>query len=121
MGTESIEAVIKPKIRAYREIVASGTIDHHFGLDNLAVLFVTTNDKRMRNMMKAVESIARNGRSKMFGFLCAGRTSPASRVRRLRTDGCSGSRGVGSATRIGVSARQRNSAPFLRARRNEKF
>ena len=27
MGTESIEAVIKPKIRAYREIVASGAID----------------------------------------------------------------------------------------------
>ena len=27
MGTESIEAVIKPKIRAYRQIVATGTID----------------------------------------------------------------------------------------------
>jgi hypothetical protein len=70
MGTESVEAVIKPKIRAYREIVASGTIDNHFGIDNLAVLFVTTNEKRMRNMMKAVESIARNGRSTMFGFAC---------------------------------------------------
>lgn len=68
MGTESIEAVIKPKIRAYREIVASGSIDEHFGIDNLYVLFVTTSDKRMRNMMKAVESIARNGRSTMFGF-----------------------------------------------------
>jgi hypothetical protein len=32
------------------------------------VLFVTTNEKRMRNMMKAVESIARNGRSTMFAF-----------------------------------------------------
>ena len=70
MGTESIEAVIKPKIRAYRQIVATGTIDDHFGIDNLAVLFVTTNEKRMRNMMKAVESIARNGRSTMFGFAC---------------------------------------------------
>ncbi len=70
MGTESVEAVIKPKIRAYREIVATGTIDDHFGIDNLAVLFVTTNEKRMRNMMKAVESIARNGRSTMFGFAC---------------------------------------------------
>ena len=70
MGTESIEAVIKPKIRAYRQIVATGTIDNHFGIDNLHVLFVTTNEKRMRNMMKAVESIARNGRSTMFGFAC---------------------------------------------------
>jgi hypothetical protein len=70
MGTESIEAVIKPKIRAYRQIVATGTIDDHFGIDNLAVLFVTTNEKRMHNMMKAVESIARNGRSTMFGFAC---------------------------------------------------
>ena len=67
-GSESIEAVIKPKIRAYREIVASRTIDSHFGIDNLRVLFVTTNEKRMRNMMNAVESIARNGRSTMFGF-----------------------------------------------------
>ena len=70
MGTESIEAIIKPKIRAYREIVASGTIDNHFGIDNLRVLFVTTSEKRMRNMMKAVELIARNGRSTMFGFAC---------------------------------------------------
>ncbi len=68
MGTESIEAVIKPKVRAYRQIVATGTIDDHFSIDNLTVLFVTTNEKRMRNMMKAVEAIARNGRSTMFGF-----------------------------------------------------
>jgi hypothetical protein len=70
MGTESIEAVIKPKIRAYRQIVATHTIDDHFGIDNLVVLFVATNEKRMRNMMKAVESIARNGRSTMFAFAC---------------------------------------------------
>jgi hypothetical protein len=69
-GSESIEAVIKPKIRAYREIVATRTIDDHFGFDNLRVLFVTTNEKRMRNIMAAVESIARNGRSTMFGFAC---------------------------------------------------
>jgi hypothetical protein len=69
-GSESIEAVIKPKIRAYREIVASGMIDDHFGIDNLRVLFVTTNEKRMRNIMAALASIARNGRSTMFGFAC---------------------------------------------------
>ena len=69
-GTESIEAVIKPKIKSYRQIVATGTIDDHFGIDNLTVLFVTTNEKRMRNMMKAVESIARSGRSTMFAFAC---------------------------------------------------
>jgi hypothetical protein len=70
MGSESIEAIIKPKIRAYREIVASRTIDRHFGIDNLRVLFVTTGERRMRNMMKAVASIARNGRSTMFLFAC---------------------------------------------------
>ena len=69
-GSESIEAVIKPKIRAYREIVATQTIDSHFGFNNLRVLFVTTNEKRMHNMMAAVASIARNGRSTMFGFAC---------------------------------------------------
>jgi len=72
MGTESIEAVIKPKIKAYREIVASAAIDRHFGVHGLSlrVLFVTTNEKRMRNMMRAVESIAKNGRSTMFCFAC---------------------------------------------------
>jgi hypothetical protein len=72
MGTESIEAVIKPKIRAYREVFASGTIQAQLGLDDFSfrVLFVTTNEKRMRNMMKAVESIARNARSTMFCFAC---------------------------------------------------
>jgi hypothetical protein len=34
------------------------------------VLFVTTNEKRMRNMIAAVASIAREGRSTMFGFAC---------------------------------------------------
>jgi hypothetical protein len=70
MGTESIEAVIRPKISVYRQIVATGRIDDHFGIDNLALVFVTTNEKRMRNMMKAVDSIARYGRSTMFGFAC---------------------------------------------------
>ena len=69
-GSESIEGVIKPKIRAYREIVAAGMIDDHFGIGNLRVLFVTTNEKRMRNMIAAVASIAREGRSTMFGFAC---------------------------------------------------
>lgn len=55
--SESIEAVIKPKIGAYCEIVRSETID-----------------------VKAVESIAPNGRSTMFGFVCQpdlGRFTPA--------------------------------------------
>lgn len=68
MGTESVEAVIKPKIRAYREVVASRNIDDHFGIDNLTVLFVTVSVKRMHNMMAAVASIAANGRSAMFAF-----------------------------------------------------
>ena len=69
-GSESIEGVIKPKIRAYREIIASGMIDDHYGVDNLRVLFVTTNEKRMHNMIAAVASIAREGRSRIFGFAC---------------------------------------------------
>jgi hypothetical protein len=69
-GSESIEGVIKPKIRAYREIFASRMIDDHFGIDNLRVLFVTTDEKRMRNMIAALASIAQGGRSSMFGFAC---------------------------------------------------
>jgi hypothetical protein len=70
MGTESIETIIKGKIRAYREIVGGCIIDDHFGIDNLTVLFVTINETRMRNMMKAVSEIARNKRSVMFAFAC---------------------------------------------------
>ena len=71
-GSESIEAIIKPKVRAYREIFASGAIHEHLGIDDLGfrILFVTTNEKRMRNIMDAVASIARNGRSTMFAFAC---------------------------------------------------
>jgi hypothetical protein len=71
----------------------------HFGADNLFALFVTANEKRMRDMVKAVESIARNGRSARFA-LRAGQTSPASCARRLRKRGRSGSRGAGSDMRI---------------------
>jgi hypothetical protein len=45
-------------------------IDDHFGIDNLRVLFVTTTAARMRNMIAAVASIARDGKSTMFGFAC---------------------------------------------------
>jgi len=67
-GTESITAVIVPKILAYREIVAAGIIDDYLGVDNLRVLFATTSHKRMRNVMAELEKIARNGKSTMFGF-----------------------------------------------------
>ncbi len=69
-GSESIEGVIKPKIRAYRQVVETGMIDEHYGISNLRVLFVTTAERRMRNLIEAVASIARNGRSTMFGFAC---------------------------------------------------
>jgi hypothetical protein len=49
------------------------------------VLFVTAIEKRMRNMMRAVESIARNGRSTVFGFAC--RPDPAGFTRALAPDG----------------------------------
>ncbi len=67
-GTESIRAVIVQKIRAYREIVAARTIDDWLGVDNLTVLFATANETRMRNIMRELQTIARNGRSIMFGF-----------------------------------------------------
>jgi hypothetical protein len=70
MGTETIDTIIRGKILAYREIVAAGTIDDHLGIDDLTVLFVTTNETRMRNMMRELESIARNGRTPMFAFAC---------------------------------------------------
>ena len=61
--------MIVPKILAYREIVAAGIIDDYLGVDNLRVLFATTSQKRMRNMMDELAKIARNGKSTMFGFL----------------------------------------------------
>jgi hypothetical protein len=67
-GTESIKAVIVPKILAYREIVAAGIIDDYLGVDNLKVLFAMTSAKRMRNVMDELAGIARNGRSTMFAF-----------------------------------------------------
>lgn len=67
-GTESIKAVIVPKILAYREIVAAGIIDDHLGIDNLTVLFATTSEMRMKNIMDELARIARNGRSTMFAF-----------------------------------------------------
>ena len=67
-GTESVTTVIRQKILAYREIVASGIIDDYLGVDNLKVLFATTSAKRMRHMMRELETIARNGKSTMFGF-----------------------------------------------------
>jgi hypothetical protein len=70
MGTESIDPIIRGKIFAYREIVASRTIDDHFGIDNLTVLFVTTNATRMRNIMNELRSIARDGKTPMFAFAC---------------------------------------------------
>ena len=69
-GTESIAAVIVPKLHAYREIVAAGIVDDQFGFDNLTVLFVTLSETRMRNIMAQLAKIARNGRSTMFAF-CA--------------------------------------------------
>ena len=67
-GTESIVAVIVPKILAYREIVSNHIIDDYLGIDNLTVLFATTNAVRMKNIMEELKRIARNGRTPMFGF-----------------------------------------------------
>jgi hypothetical protein len=67
-GTESIRAVIVPKILAYREAVASCMIDEWLGIENLTVLFATPSMVRKRNIMAELETIARQGRSPMFGF-----------------------------------------------------
>ena len=116
MGTESIEAVIKPKIRAYREIVASGVIDDHFGIDNLRVLFVTTNEKRMRNIMKRPSvDCAGTGVAPCSASL-AGPTSASSRARRPRTGGCFREpwRRVGHED-CGLDLAKRSSRPIHRA------
>jgi hypothetical protein len=67
-----IEAANRPKIGAYCAIVASTAIHRRCGVDDLSfrVLVATTGEKRLRNMMEAVESIARNGRSTMFRSAC---------------------------------------------------
>lgn len=70
MGTETIETIIRGKILAYREIVATCTIDDHLGIDNLTVLFVTTREPRMRSMMEELRTIARDGRTPRFAFAC---------------------------------------------------
>jgi hypothetical protein len=67
-GTESIAAVIVPKILAYRELVADHVIDDHFGIENLRVLFATTSARRMQHIMEELKRIAANGRSAMFAF-----------------------------------------------------
>ena len=45
-----------------------GVIDDYLGIDNLTVLFATTNVTRMQNIMDELARIARNGRSTMFAF-----------------------------------------------------
>ena len=67
-STESITGVIVPKILAYREIVANRIAEKQFGIESLYVLFATDKPKRMANIMKELERIAKNGRSTMFGF-----------------------------------------------------
>jgi len=67
-GTESVKAVIVPKILAYREIVSDYIIDAHLGIDNLTVLFATTSETRMKNVMRELARIAVDGKSRMFGF-----------------------------------------------------
>lgn len=67
-GTESICAVIVPKILAYREIVAACIIDERIGIGNLTVLFATPSLARLRNIMAELQKIAREGRSAMFAF-----------------------------------------------------
>ena len=67
-STKSIIGVFVPKILAYREIVANGIAEKQFGIDSLYVLFATDKPKRMHNITKELERIAKNGRSTMFGF-----------------------------------------------------
>ena len=67
-GTEAVKSIIVQKILAYREIVASGIIDDYLGINNLRVLFATTSRKRMHHIMDELATIARNGKSTMFGF-----------------------------------------------------
>lgn len=56
------------KILAYREIAARDIYRSHLGLPNLVVLTVTIDEERMKALMSAVQSAAREGKSKLFLF-----------------------------------------------------
>ncbi len=56
------------KILAYRKIVADGIHKQHFGVPNLFVLTVTTNERHMRHIMELVGELATDGKSTLFLF-----------------------------------------------------
>jgi hypothetical protein len=56
------------KILAYREIAARGIYKSHLGLPNLVILNVTTDEQRMSSIMSVVQSVAHEGKSKLFLF-----------------------------------------------------
>jgi hypothetical protein len=73
-GTEPIDASdferssINKKFVAYRAVVTQGLHRTHFGFPNFLVPFITTNKTRMESMMKHLERITDERRSKMFLF-----------------------------------------------------
>ena len=65
------------KILAYRQLVMQGAHRMHLGIPNLFVLTVTTNASHMASIMKLVEELAPEQRSKLFLFKSiAGKATP---------------------------------------------
>jgi hypothetical protein len=56
------------KILAYRQISVQSIHKSHFGLPNLLVLTVTTNQPHMANIMSLVGELAHEGKAKLFLF-----------------------------------------------------
>jgi hypothetical protein len=67
-------------------------IDDHFGIDNLRVLFVTTNEKRMRNMIAASPRLRAKAAAQCLDSPAVP-ISEGSQARPLRTDGSTRSPG----------------------------
>lgn len=56
------------KILAYRQISIQSIHKLHFGIPNLFILTVTTNESHMANIMSLVKELAHEGKSRLFLF-----------------------------------------------------
>jgi hypothetical protein len=62
----NINNTIARKVRAYENILTHRTHQSHLGIPNLTVLFVTTNDQHLENMLDCVRETARNPDQYLF-------------------------------------------------------
>ena len=101
-GSESIEAIIKPKIRAYRELFSSEAIHKHLGTQRPQLPRALRHDERKAHAQHdGGGRVDRAQRAQHHVRLCVpARPMSSSRARRLPTGGCFASRGKGLDTTI---------------------